>query len=401
MIRAHLDLQAGIAGDMFLAACLDLGLSRRALASALESLKLNFPWAHSVRRGSRGGVGGLRFRVEVPGEQGHRGLREILAIIGRSSLPKPVRQRAEAMFRTLAEAEGKVHGIPPEAVHFHEVGATDAIIDLCGAAFAIWKLGMTEVTASAAPLGGGSVTCHHGTLPVPVPAVVEIFRRHRIPVAPHDGLEGERVTPTGAAILAHLVDDYGGLRLTRIDRVGHGLGSRELAGRPNLLRILVEEKGRGGERPGVIRDRVALLSTHIDDMNPEWYGPLWERLQGAGVLDVALMPITMKKGRPATRLEVIVAVGQEGRVARLLLEHTTTLGVRVAEWDRFTLERAHERFTTPWGDVRAVVAGGLWRLEFEDLARIARTEGWSLPLVQQRLMPFLEAARERHSPRGG
>ncbi|NGZ05451.1 MAG: nickel pincer cofactor biosynthesis protein LarC [Magnetococcales bacterium] len=399
-MHIHLDLEAGISGNMFLGACLELGLEPKVLRAALAGL--NLPgWQLDLKRGRRGGIRGIHAAVRLlePHSE-HRSLGQILALIHGSGLPDPVKKQAVTIFVNLAEAEAAVHGIPVDQVQFHEVGAVDAIIDICAAAFAVWRLGVTRVTASPVPTGSGFVQCAHGRMPVPVPAVVELLRRFRAPLRP-DPVEAELVTPTGAAILVTLAEQYGPPEIKRVDRVGYGLGSRDLPGRPNILRILASDLR---DEPPVAtsdleREQVAVLSAHIDDMNPAWFGPLWDRLLSGGALDVALIPMTMKKGRPGVRLEVVARVEDEESVARIILTHTTTLGVRSARMDRFVLPRMERVVKTPWGAIRAKEAGGVWRLEHDDLVALAQRQQWSLPETQQHLTPFLaESSGEKLIP---
>ncbi|MBF0369790.1 MAG: nickel pincer cofactor biosynthesis protein LarC [Magnetococcales bacterium] len=400
-MKIHLDTQSGIAGDMFLGACLDLGLDQAALTQALTGLGVD-GWSFDLSQERRGGIRGMRLEVIAPEEKKHRHLRHIIALIEQAHFPAPVAKRAKAIFHTLAVAEGAMHGVSPEKVHFHEVGAVDAIIDICGAAFALWHLGVTEVTATPLPLNSGQVTCAHGQMPLPAPAVTEILKSHQVPLQPV-AFDRELVTPTGAAILVNMVDRFGPPDLTRIDRVGYGLGGREIAGQANALRILAQEATAPSPAsatpsasttpiPTLDRGWVGELTTHVDDMNPEWYGPLWETLFAAGALDVALIPMTMKKGRPGVRIEVMTPLGQEEKLARLLLTHTTALGVRFNRRERFTLPRSHRLFETPWGSLRAVEAGEIWRVEQDDLATLAKRQGWSLPQARQEIAPHLQTA---------
>ncbi|MBF0309320.1 MAG: nickel pincer cofactor biosynthesis protein LarC [Magnetococcales bacterium] len=395
-LRLHLDLSAGIAGDMFLGALFDLGLEQQVLVEALQSLPLP-PWRLQVSRERRGGMSGLRVEVIEEGHHAshhheedhhhhHRRWLEVADLIGASRLPEAVKEKSLAIFRLLAEAEGAVHGIPPEEVHFHEVGAVDAIVDICGAAFGLWRLGIAEVTASPLLTGSGTVSGQHGVMPVPAPAVAELIRRCRIPLL-GDAVAGEMATPTGVAILSGIVSRYGASGLTGLDRVGCGLGRREVAGRANALRLLAQEMG--SDAGGLLRDEVVVLTTHVDDMNPEWYGPLWERLLQAGALDVALLPLTMKKGRPGVRLEVVGPVSLEKALAEIVLSHTTTLGVRVQIVPRWILPRRKSRVTTPWGELDVVLAAGVARAEFVSLQAMAANQGWSLPLTQQKVAPYL------------
>ncbi|MEO5331852.1 MAG: nickel pincer cofactor biosynthesis protein LarC [Magnetococcus sp. YQC-5] len=393
-MHIHLDLESGISGNMFLGACLDLGLDLKALKAALATLGMP-GWSLEIKKEQRGGVSGTHVHVKVHHTHSHRHLAPILAMIYTSGLPEPVKKQADAIFTKLAEAEAVVHGVDVEEVHFHEVGATDAIIDICGAAFAVWKLGITQVTSSSVPTGSGYVNSAHGRLPIPAPAVAEMLRSHRVPLRP-DAVEAELVTPTGAAILVTLAQRFVPMELSRIDRVGYGLGTRELSGRSNLLRILAQEEAESldtfSPNASLQRERVAVLSCHVDDMNPEWYGPLWDRLLGAGALDVALIPMTMKKGRPGVRIEVVGRPGEETALARIILTHTTTLGVRLALMDRFVLPRKERVLKTPWGTIRIKEAGGVWRMEHDDLAQLAHRQNWSLLETQQHLTPYLALA---------
>ncbi|MBF0294164.1 MAG: nickel pincer cofactor biosynthesis protein LarC [Magnetococcales bacterium] len=395
-MHIHLDLEAGIAGNMFLAACLDLGLDPRELREALQGLDLA-GWHLDITTERRGGLRGLHVDFRIPHVHAHRHLAPILAMIHASGLPEPVQRLADTIFTKLAEAEAVVHGVSVDEVHFHEVGAMDAILDICGAAFAVWKLDITRVTASPVPTGTGVVNGAHGRLPIPVPAVVELLRAHQARLRP-DNVEAELVTPTGAAILVALAERYGPADLTRVDRIGHGLGSRELPGRANLLRILAQNDAPAPTaHPGLLRERVLVLSCHVDDMNPQWYGPLWEHLAQAGALDVALLPMTMKKGRPGVRIEVVARPDHEEELARILLTHTTSLGVRVDAMERFILPRDERELKTPWGTVRVKVAGGIWRPEHDDLEQLARRQGWSLPEAWQNLAPVLALAVGRQT----
>uniref|UniRef100_UPI00102D13E1 nickel pincer cofactor biosynthesis protein LarC n=1 Tax=Candidatus Magnetaquicoccus inordinatus TaxID=2496818 RepID=UPI00102D13E1 len=323
----------------------------------------------------------------------HRSLPTILALIGQSALPQPVKELSSTMFSRLAEAEAAVHGCALNEVHFHEVGAVDAIVDICGAAYAYWALGVTECTASAVAPGSGFVECAHGRLPLPGPAVAELLRRFAVPLRP-DKVLGELITPTGAVILVTLAQRFGCSPLTRIDRIGHGLGSREIAGQANMLRLLAQES-RAGDQEEVfplLQDRISQLTTHIDDMNPEWYGHLSEQLWQAGIVDLTLTPMTMKKGRPGIRLEVLVAEEKAKAVAALLLRHSSALGVRVQSLSRWLLPRTLREVVTPWGSVRIKEAAGVGKVEYADLLQLAQAQNWSMAEAQQKITPWLYPA---------
>ncbi|MGN7612004.1 nickel pincer cofactor biosynthesis protein LarC [Magnetococcales bacterium HHB-1] len=388
-MKVHLDLSSGMAGDMFLAACLDLGLELQPLIQSLQTLPLP-EWSLEPLQDKRGGIAGTRLDFKLPDEKAHRHLSTIRKIIDESTLLPPVKEGALAIFTILAEAEGAVHGISPEKVHFHEVGAMDAILDICGAAYAIDKLEINAVTATPPVVGSGTVSCAHGVMPVPTPATAEILRKHQIPVQP-DTVQGEMLTPTGAAILAYLSPRFGSPELTQIDHIGFGLGTRKIPGRANALRILSQKESSEKELlQGFQRDRVSILTTHIDDMNPEWFGPLWDILFDEGVLDLALIPMQMKKGRPASRLEVICPPDKEDHIAQLVLTHTTALGLRIRQSDRLILTRQKNTVETPWGKVTVVEAGGIPRIEHDDLADIARMQNWSILEAERRIRPFVQ-----------
>ncbi|MEO5327481.1 MAG: nickel pincer cofactor biosynthesis protein LarC [Magnetococcus sp. THC-1_WYH] len=380
-MHIHLDPVSGIAGDMFVAACLDLGLDVEELSQALTTLALD-PWHLEVSRQRRGGLLGTHIVFHVPQEHHHRHLPDILAIITRSQLPEPVKNDASRIFTLLAEAEGRVHGIDAHHVHFHEVGAMDAILDICAAAFAVWRLHITEITCTPPAVGSGVVRAEHGLMPVPVPAVADLFQRHHVPIqAETDGNPvGELVTPTGAAILVHLMQRFGRFgpcRLSAIDRIGLGLGTREIPGRTNGLRILAQNDPC--KQDPLSQDRVTVITTHIDDMNPEWYGLLWDHLFKAGALDVTITPITMKKGRPAVRLEVIATLETADSLARIILAQSTSLGVRLQPCDRLTIPRKDTIIPTPWGELHAKIAHGHAKPEYDDLVQLATRMNWSLP----------------------
>ncbi|HIJ84824.1 MAG: protein of unknown function DUF111 [Magnetococcales bacterium] len=389
-MRIHMDPVSGIAGDMFVAACLDLGLDQEELSNALATLNLG-PWQLEVTRQRRGGLPGTHVAFRVPTEHVHRHLPDILALIHQSQLPEPVKQSAGNLFSLLAEAEGHVHGIDPNHCHFHEIGAMDAILDICAAAYAVWRLEISGITSAPPCVGSGTVRCEHGLMPVPVPAVAELFRRHGVPIHPEmDPNTGELVTPTGAAILVHFTQRFGPCPLTGIDQVGLGLGTREIPHRTNGLRILSQ---RDVPKNNFQEDRVNLISTHIDDMNPEWYGLLWDRLFAAGALDVALSPITMKKGRPAVRLEIVASPETTKSLAHVLLNQSTSLGVRIQPCDRIIKTRSEHRIDTPWGELRTKRTEHLHKAEYDDLLQLATKMNWSLPETAAKVAVYLD-----HSP---
>src|SRR5579883_3038174 len=314
---AYLDCYSGISGDMFLGAMLDLGLSFADLQQALSSLPLG-DYQLAYERFSDKGIRGARFSVQLSArEQPSRHLADIKTLVQAAALPSRVCERALAVFQCLAEAEAQVHGTDIEEVHFHEVGAVDAIVDIVGAAWAIETLGITQIYASALPLSSGQVMTAHGLLPVPAPATLEILRRVAAPWRPTSA-EGEMVTPTGAALLATFAR-FEQPAMT-IERVGYGFGRKQFPW-PNCLRVCLgsalSPATSAAEQPEV--DWVSVLECNIDNMSGELLGDLMEHLLSAGALDVSYLPLQMKKNRPATMVTLICQLEDNERLSHLLL----------------------------------------------------------------------------------
>lgn len=390
---AYLDCSSGISGDMLLGALLDAGFSLETLRQALTSIPIA-GYELKLEAFQDKGIRGSRFAVLLDDrEQPERHLADIVALIDASSLPPLVRERVIAVFRCLAEAEAAVHGTSLEAVHFHEVGAVDAIIDIAGAVLALETLGITDVYASALPLSSGHVSTSHGLLPVPAPATLEILRRVAAPWKPCSG-EGEMVTPTGAAILATLGRFE--TPAIRIERVGYGFGQKSFAW-PNCLRLCLgtspaqDAVGLAGEAiPDT--DWVTLIETSIDNMTGEQLGDLLERLMSAGALDASYSPLQMKKNRPAVLLTVIAREEDGEALARLLLAESATLGVRLQQMQRRKARREQQTIDTPLGPliVKVKLLGNQVisaAPEYEDCRRLAQEH--NLPLTE-----VYEVARE-------
>ena len=388
---AYLDAFSGVSGDMTVGALLDLGLPLARVREAIAALGLDGV-AVDVERVARSGIGATKFHVRVHGEHPdqprhhshhhdhvHRPYRDIRELLARSALPERVRANALAVFARLAEAEGRVHGVPPDDVEFHEVGALDAIVDVVSACLGFDHLGVDAIHAGPLPLGQGLARSAHGPLPVPPPAVVELLRGR--PVRFEDG-PCELVTPTGAAIVATLARPEP-LPELRIGAVGYGAGDRVLADRPNLLRIVVGEPVVDAGT-----DDVAVLEATIDDMSPQLYEHVLERLLAAGARDAFLIPVIMKKSRPATLLRVLAAPGDRERLATIVFAETTTIGLRWLVERRMVLAREERSVETPWGAVRVKIArapDGTVNVapEFEDCRRIAIERGVALKVVHQ------------------
>ncbi|MFO7169536.1 MAG: nickel pincer cofactor biosynthesis protein LarC [Chloroflexota bacterium] len=396
MARAiYFDCFSGISGDMALGALLDAGLELGALRAELEKLGVS-GWSVEAERGARGFITGTRARVEAPEQAAHRHLSDVRRIVEGSALAPQVKERSMRAFTLLAEAEARVHGIGPDEVHFHEVGALDAIVDVVGVVAGLELLGVEEVYASPLPLGSGWVRAAHGWIPLPAPATVELLAAARAPTVPDDA-GAELVTPTGAALLAALAEFR--RPAMRLERVGYGLGARELE-RPNALRVMLGTTagaaGRGSasqgapgasprpEAPGQSAPgSPVLLETNIDDQPGEQLAYVAERLLELGALDAWLAPIQMKKGRPAALLSALVPAALEEQAVALIMRETTTLGVRRRAAERHVCEREICTVETPYGPARLKVKR--WRgeqlgasPEYEDCARIARERG--LPL---------------------
>ncbi len=345
---AYFDCFSGVSGDMCLAALVSAGWP----AAELEALPARLGLAGvsvTVGRARRGALEATRVEVSAAGTQPHRHLRHLEAMIDAGELPEAVRERARAVFRRLAEAEATVHGSTIEQVHFHEVGAVDALVDVVGTVLGLAALGVERVYASALPLGNGTVDCEHGRMPVPAPATALLVRG--VPLAP-TAVQAELVTPTGAALLATLVDAWGPPPVYTLERVGMGAGGRDLAEQPNVLRLMV---GRAGEA-GLGRRTVAVLETALDDESPQVVGALLPRLLAAGALDAMVVPTLMKKGRPGMWVVVIAEPADADALARMLLTETGTLGVRVRHEERVELARRGVEVATRFGAVALKVA---------------------------------------------
>jgi pyridinium-3,5-bisthiocarboxylic acid mononucleotide nickel chelatase len=396
---AYLDCFSGISGDMVLGAWLDLGLPAPLLRRTLKSLALP-PFRLSIRREERGGLSGFRVLVrEGKKTPPHRSYRDLRKLIDRSSLPPEIKQPALDVLHHLALVEGRIHGREVEEVHFHEIGALDTIIDAVGAALGFHYFQVNSVWASPLPAGRGWVQSQHGPLPLPAPATLALLEGAALVPS---GLEKELVTPTGAAIVKTWVRHFGPPPACTLTKAGYGLGRQELPDRPNALRIWLGE----GTRPGD-QDRVTVLETNIDDMNPQWYDYLFNRLFQSGALDCLLLPCQMKKNRPGVLVQVLCRTADRELLTGILLTETTTLGVRHHEVERQTLSRKTERLETPWGTIglkrfkRPGPADGLaaeFTIEYEDLKSLAAREQKSLREMETLLRSFIARHKSACTP---
>jgi len=369
---AHFDCFSGISGDMVLGAFVDAGLSAAKLRSELKKLGLQ-GYTISTSRETRHHLAGTQLRVRVPKNirQPHRNLKSILKLINSSALSKRVKADAAAIFTRLGKAEAAAHNVPIEKVHFHEVGAVDSILDIVGAAVAMEQLGIERVTSSPVPLGSGTIKAAHGVLPVPVPATMRLLRG--VPVY-RSGIEQELVTPTGAAILTHYAADFTGFPPMTVEAVGYGAGSREVAERPNLLRIVIGETEEAARA-----EPMDVIETNIDDMTGELFGALFDRLFDAGALDVYVAPLLMKKGRPGHLLTVLCDPWKTTELVEVLFTETTTFGVRTYRTQKHCIERESKTVKTPYGPVKVKIGtlGGKVisvSPEYESCRNLARTK---------------------------
>lgn len=378
----YLDCFAGISGDMFLGAMLDLGLDAEVWKKELRKIPLQ-GYSVKIERSSRNHLSGTRVTVIAEEEHPHRGLMDITRIISESELSEFVRESAIKAFSRLAEAEGKVHNKSPEEIHFHEVGAVDSIIDIVGAYILLEMLGPDRVIASPVNTGSGMVKCAHGMLPVPAPATLELLMGIPVFSTPE---RIERTTPTGALLLRSMTVDFSSMPEGFILSQGYGLGTKETPELPNLLRaVLLEypEKTAGSDLTAT--ENALIVETNIDDMNPQVYDTVMESLFSKGAMDAWLTSITMKKGRPAIKISCLCSEEILHDVMNILLKETTTLGLRIYEVNKFKLEPKFRTLETRFG--RIVIKEAWWgdekikeAPEYEDLKKISREK--QIPLVK-------------------
>lgn len=436
---AYLECFSGVSGDMFLAALVDAGVSPKLLEETVAALGVGARL--EISRVMRSGISATKVDVWVDGEKdlpreeywakqdvkrgrelekavqdrGHRhdhrhddqhsgeavdspggesveharGLSEIREIIGNAGISGAAKKRAISIFEVLGTAEAKIHSVPVEQVHFHEVGAVDAMVDIICAAVGVEDLGVDELVCSPLNVGGGTVTCAHGTFPVPAPATVELLKG--APVY-SSGLQAELVTPTGAAIVKTLASRFAAFPAMKAEKMGYGAGSREFPGHPNVVRLTVGETASTEVQSSLAAkpasERVTVLEANLDDLNPQVFGYVMDRLLEEGALDVSGLPVQMKKNRPGTLLTVLCKPEDAGKMTQLIFTETTTLGVRQRDEIRQTLARRWESVRTAWGEVRIKIASmngtvTNYAPEYEDCRRIAAEHHVPLKTVMQ------------------
>jgi uncharacterized protein (TIGR00299 family) protein len=374
----YLDTFSGISGDMMLGLLVDLGVDLCALEAELAKLPVT-GYRLDRRSEKRHGIGGTRVEVLCEGAQTPRTWSGIDRMLAESALTDPVRTMARSIFRRLGEAEALVHQVDLDNVHFHEVGAVDAIVDIVGSAIGLRLLGVAEVRCAPLPMSSGMIRSAHGAMPLPAPATLQILQGQPVRNACS---ERELVTPTGAAIATE-VARFGSLPEMTIVRIGYGVGGWDLDDRPNLLRGIL---GNLDTATGCERDVVTILETHLDDSSPEWLGALLERLMHEGALDAALAPLQMKKNRPGSRLTVVTTPNQANRLAELILRESSAIGVRMHETRRMKLRRESATVQTAFGEaaVKLIFQGEqLLRVtaEHSSCQELAAASGQPLPEI--------------------
>jgi len=385
---AYLDCFSGISGDMFLGALLDAGLPFDVMEKTLGTLSLA-GYVLEGKREERNGLFGTQFVVRLEsGKQGHRSLVDVKNIIQGGSLSRDVKDKSIEIFESLALEEGKIHNRSPEEVQFHEVGAVDSIIDIVGTVFGIEFLGITSLSASSLPLGSGFVETQHGRIPIPAPATIALLQG--IPVY-DSGLKYELVTPTGAALVKGLSCSFGSMPPMTVERVGYGVGNRDLADRPNLLRIII-----GDEQSGNNVESVVILEANLDDTNPEWLGFVMDRLFEAGALDVVFCPIQMKKNRPGIQIQVMGKPQQMDGLMDILFRESTTLGIRFRYSQRKILKRSQVEIDSPWGtmtvkEVTRPDGSTFFQPEYESCRKIAEDNSVPIKEIYYWVMSFNKA----------
>ena len=383
MKLAYFDCFSGISGDMTLGALVDAGCAVEQLRSELRGLQVP-GWELTAEKVWKNGMAATYVKVKTEDQSTHRTLNTILEILQKSKLAQAVRERATAIFQKLGEAEACVHDVPLEKIHFHEVGAVDAIVDIVGACIGFEALGIEKFACSALNVGSGTAKMAHGVLPVPAPATARMLTGKP---TYSNGVQRELVTPTGAAIVATLCDSFGPQPPMSVSAIGYGAGTADLEGQPNVLRIMVgeevsatkgEEQGALAGVPGLLGfdEEIAVIEANLDDMNPQIYGYFLEKALGAGALDVYTTPVQMKKNRPGTLLTVLCKPQDTNALMSLIFAETTTFGVRTYRAQRRVLPREWVDVATDYGDVRIKVSRVNGRIlhvspEFEDCRKLA------------------------------
>src|SRR6266403_359484 len=380
MKLAYFDCFSGISGDMTLGALVDAGFSLELLRAGLEGLQIP-GWTISSQKVWKNGMAATFVRVATEDQTKHRSLSAILEILEKSNLSESVRKNAAAIFRKLGEAEARVHDVPLEKIHFHEVGAVDAIVDIVGACIGFDALGIEKFACSPLNVGGGTAKMAHGVLPVPAPATANLLQGKP---TYSNGVQRELVTPTGAAIVATLCDSFGPQPPMSVSAIGYGAGTADLEGQSNVLRLMIGEAA-GKTAPGYDQE-ITVIEANLDDMNPQIYGYFQEKALAAGALDVFTTPVQMKKNRPGTLLTVLCKPADAQALMSLIFAETTTFGVRTYSAQRRVLPRESVKVSTSFGEVRIKLSRVNGRIlhvspEYDDCRKLAEEK--NVPLQRE------------------
>jgi hypothetical protein len=380
MKLAYFDCFSGISGDMTLGALLDAGCDIDHLRGELRGLQVP-GWELSAEKVWKNGMAATYARVKTEDQQKHRSLNAILGILNNSQLAPSVRERAAAIFQRLGEAEAQVHDVPLDKIHFHEVGAVDAIVDIVGACIGFHALGIEKFACSPLNVGGGTAKMAHGTLPVPAPATANLLQRKP---TYSNGVQRELVTPTGAAIVATLCELFGPQPSMSVSAIGYGAGTADLEGQPNVLRIMIGEAAEKSV-PGCDQE-ITVIEANLDDMNPQIYGYFQEKALAGGALDVFTTPVQMKKNRPGTLLTVLCRPADVQALMALIFAETTTFGVRTYSAQRRVLPRESVMVNTKFGEVRVKLSRVNGRIlhvapEYDDCRKLAEEKNVPLQRV--------------------
>lgn len=387
----YFDLIGGASGDMILGALIDAGMPAEKLAEMLAGLKLD-EFELKAESISKNGFQATKVDILVGEQPPERHLKEIIEVIQQSSLPGSIQKRAIKIFQNIASVEAGIHNKPVDQIHLHELGGTDTIVDVTGALLALDFLGVSHIYSSPIPLGSGFIQGAHGQIPLPAPATMGLLKG--LPVRLTE-IKAELITPTGAALLAELVDDFSPPPEIKVNMVGYGAGTRDLP-IPNLLRVMIGETEETGNQ---LKEDLILLESNLDDLNPEIYSYVMETLFIAGALDVCLVPVQMKKNRPGTQIQVLAEIQIAEKLREILFLETSTLGIKQTLVDRYSLPRIIQEISTAFGKVRIKVAGEGTPYqkaspEFEDCQKLAREN--KIP-IQQVYQEAIKAYYEQNS----
>jgi uncharacterized protein (TIGR00299 family) protein len=395
MKLAYFDCFSGISGDMTLGALVDAGCDVERLRADLRGLQVP-GWELSAEKVWKNGMTATYVKVKTEDRSKHRSLGAIHEILQKSRLAPRVRERAAAIFTKLGEAEARVHDVPLEKIHFHEVGAVDAIVDIVGACIGFQALGIDKFACSALNVGGGTAKMAHGVLPVPAPATADLLQGKP---TYSNGVRKELITPTGAAIIVTLCDSFGPQPPMSVSAIGYGAGTADLEGQPNVVRILIGEATE--ETVAGFDEEIAVIEANLDDMNPQIYGYFLEKALAAGALDVYTTPVQMKKNRPGTLLTVLCKPQDTNTLMSLIFAETTTFGARTYRAQRRTLPREFLKVATAFGDVRIKISRANGRIlhvapEYDDCRKLAVEKSVPLQRVISEALRAYEAGGKTH-----